>query len=233
MFHFKQFSIKQDLCAMKVGTDGVLLGAWVVSKGENLLDIGSGTGLLALMLAQRNKKAVIDAIDIDEGAYLQTLENIKESKGNWEDRINAIHTSLQEFRSKKKYDLIFTNPPYFINSFKAPDSSRKKARHNDTLSFKDLIGSVKRLLKDDGCFGLILPINEAVLFVATAKQDKLYLNRKCWVSPNVNKSPKRVLMEFSFQEKNVVEEWLTIEVEKRHHYTKEYINLTQEFYLKF
>ncbi len=230
-FQFKQFTVQQDICAMKVGTDGVLLGAWVTAKEGTILDLGSGTGLIALMLAQRSKTATIDAIDMEESAYLQTIQNINESL--WKNRMNVFHTSVQKFIPDKKYDLMVCNPPYFINSTKAPEQQRTTARHNDTLSHVELINAVKRLLDKEGLFALILPTLEAELFIEEALQNEIYLTRKCTIKPNPNKASKRVLMEFSFLKNSVKHEGLTIETEKRHQYTKEYINLTRDFYLNF
>ena len=230
-FQFKQFTIAQDMCAMKVGTDSVLLGAWLTPKEGSLLDIGSGTGLLSLMMVQRTQDAIIDAIDIDESAYIQTLKNIEESP--WGNRITAFHSSIQSFETDKKYDLIFTNPPYFIDSSQSPNSSRNIARHNNELPFKDLLKWVKHLLKKEGIFALILPINEAEIFINEANQNGFYLSRKCSVKPNLNKPAKRILMEFTLYIQPVIEEEIIIEIEKRHQYTKEYINLTQDFYLNF
>jgi len=232
MFQFKQFNIQQDLCAMKVGTDGVLLGAWATAKGKTVLDIGSGTGVISLMLAQRNLACIIDSIDIDKGAYLQTTQNANASP--WVKRIKTHHTPLQNFKPKQQYDLIVTNPPYFIDSTKAPDSSRNIARHTDSLSFTDLIIGVKRLLNPTGIFAMILPIKEAHLFIEQAHSNGLYLVRKCSVQPNSVKEVKRVLMEFScFESDQLKEEVLIIETEERHVYTKAYMELTKDFYLKF
>jgi len=216
---------------MKVGTDGVLLGAWSKTTESNILDIGTGTGLIALMLAQHTENALIDAIEIDKLASEEAQKNFDNSV--WKERLISINSPLQEFHPQKKYDLIISNPPFFINATKAPETNRNNARHTDTLSFDELIDSVKRLLAETGIFSLILPINEANHFIELVLQSKFYLNRKCLVKPNPSKSAKRILMEFSFSEKEIVEEELTIETEKRHEYTKEYISLTKDFYLKF
>ena len=228
-FQFKQFSIYQDKCAMKVGTDGVLLGAWAKPIEGDLLDVGCGTGLIALMMAQRVGDAKIDAIDIDEHSYQQTLGNVANSK--WKDKIDVFHTDLQSFNPNTKYNHIFSNPPYFIQSYKALDKARNTARHTDSLSFEDLIVNVVRLLDKDGIFSLILPVVEAQKLTTIALGNGLFLNRKCDVKPNKMKPVKRILMEFSFNSVEVVSEELTIETDKRHQYTKEYISLTQDFYL--
>ena len=230
-FQFKKFSIQQNNTAMKVGTDGVLLGAWTTISEDNILDIGTGTGLIAIILAQRSKTAFIDAVEIEKEAYNQTKENIKNC--NWSNRISAHNTSIQNFKSTTKYDLIISNPPFFLASTKAPNEERNTARHTDSLSFDDLIASVIRLLNSEGIFSLILPINEAGLFINIATTQHLFLNKKCVIKPNPTKPAKRVLMEFSFSKTDIVSEELTIETATRHQYTKEYISLTQDFYLKF
>jgi tRNA1Val (adenine37-N6)-methyltransferase len=230
-FKFKQFTIKQNLCAMKVGTDGVLLGAWSSTPSGNVLDVGSGSGLISLMIAQRNTNAEVDAIDIDESAYLQTVENIKRSK--WNSRIKAYQSSFQLFSSNKKYELIISNPPFFINATKSTNNAKNLARHTDELPFTDFIDKVKKLLAKEGILSLILPVQESLFFTDIALKNNLYLNRKCWVKPNYEKEVKRVLLEFSFAESELITETLVIETEKRHHYTEEYRNLTQDFYLKF
>jgi tRNA1Val (adenine37-N6)-methyltransferase len=230
-FQFKQFSIAQQHTAMKVGTDGVLLGAWSKTLEGNILDIGTGTGLIALMLAQRTKTALIDAIEMDAIASEEAQENFKNSK--WKTRLKVIHSTIQNYHPTKKYDVIVSNPPFFINSTKAPNNLRNNARHTDELSFIELIVSVKRLLSTSGIFSLILPTEEANQFISLANQNGLFLTRRCLVKPNPTKASKRVIMEFSFTETNILEETLTIETENRHEYTKEYITLTKDFYLKF
>ena len=216
---------------MKVGTDGVLLGAWAKIGTGNILDIGTGTGLIALMLAQRTTSAKIDAIEIEPKAYQEASENFNSS--NWSNRVKAHLSFIQNFIPTKKYDYIISNPPFFIDSTKALKSDRSNARHTDTLSFSDLIDSVVRLLNPDGIFSLILPITETEQFIELAEERDLFLKRQCVVKPNTNKSPRRILMEFSFYKTNLITEELTIETETRHQYTKEYISLTKDFYLNF
>ncbi len=230
-FQFKQFTIQQNYAAMKVGTDSVLLGSWTSVKEGNALDIGSGTGLIALMLAQRTETMLIDAVEIDVGAYTQTIGNIKNS--NWSDRIAMHNNSIQNYQPNKQYDIIVTNPPFFIDSTRAANSEKNTARHTDELPFDDLIHAVKRLLKPDGIFSLILPITESKVFIELAEASSIYLNKVCIVYPNSNKPAKRKMMEFSFLKTTILKEKLTIETETRHQYTKEYISLTKDFYLKF
>ncbi|MGE0561281.1 MAG: tRNA1(Val) (adenine(37)-N6)-methyltransferase [Flavobacteriales bacterium] len=231
VFQFKHFAIKQDICAMKVGTDGVLLGAWTKTPNGNVLDIGCGSGLISLMMVQRNANTQIDAIDVDQNAFLQITENIANS--NWSGSIKPYHTSLQNFKSDKKYQLIVSNPPFFVNSSKSGNKAKNLARHTDQLSFNDLLSYVSKLLQKDGIFSVVLPVTEEVGFCKIAAMHKLFLNRICYVKPNLDKEPKRILMEFSLTSTPVITEFLTIETEKRHHYTEEYRNLTKDFYLNF
>jgi tRNA1Val (adenine37-N6)-methyltransferase len=233
-FVFKQFIIQQDKCPMKVGTDAVLLGAWInAGKARKILDIGTGTGILSLMLAQKSN-AEIDAIDIDKMAIEQALENVNLCK--WKSNINVIHSSLQEFYStnKNKYDLIVSNPPYFIDSYKSPAEGRTLARHNDFLPFQDLIQGVCNLLSSDGSFYVILPTREASLFCSLAEKNKLNLSSLLRVkTKSENDNEKRHLMKFEFNPSNFIEKTICIEKEGRHNYHEDYIELTKEYYINF
>lgn len=233
-FTFKRFTVRQDKCAMKVGTDGVLLGAWAGGRDilvSNVLDVGTGTGVVALMLAQRFPGARIDAIDIDVCAVSQATENFAQSE--WIERICAVHSSVQDFRPDRKYDLIVSNPPYFIDSMKA-DAKRTLARHTDTLSYADLVDGVVRLLGNDGSFAVIFPYVESNIFIIEAAKKGLYVNRRMDVAGAPGKPVKRVLLEFSFNRVvDVPVENLIIESGGRHCYTEKYRELTKDFYLKF
>ncbi len=232
-FKFKQFAVYQDQCAMKVGTDGVLLGAWVdCEKAKSILDIGTGTGLISLMLAQRSS-AFIDAVEIDQQACDQAKENVKKSL--WKDRIEILHSSFQEYykSTNKKYDLIVSNPPYFQNSLLAPDKKRTDARHNSNLQLEDLMSGSLKLLNDDGILGVILPYLEGNMFILKASEFGLYCVRQTKVLPNPGKQPKRLLLEFSRNKKPLIEQELIIELNKRHEYSEAYKNLTKDFYLAF
>lgn len=233
-FIFKQFTIFQHKGAHKVGTDAVLLGAWAqVEKSKNILDIGTGTGIIALMMAQKSQ-ARIDAIDIEQSSYEQALDNVSHSR--WHDRIGVHHTSLQDFarQNPKKYDVVITNPPYFVDSYKAPDEERSHARHNDTLPFQDLILGVKQLLSTEGKFYIILPTREAHDFKMLAEKKGLYLVKRLRVKTKlVNDIEKRHLMQFSFQSQPLADQTLSIEKEGHHDYTDEYKLLTGDFYLHF
>ncbi|PKP39542.1 MAG: tRNA (adenine-N(6)-)-methyltransferase [Bacteroidetes bacterium HGW-Bacteroidetes-15] len=182
------------------------------------------------MLAQRIQNTTIDAIDIEENAFLEAQLNVKNSC--FKNKINIQQSSFQHFFPSKKYDVIISNPPFFANSYKSIYNERTTARHTNQLTFDDLIDNTLRLLKFDGTFALILPCNEAAIFIEKATKKELYLTRKCSVKPNLEKPTKRLLLEFSKQSKNhIIEENLVIETNKRHCYTDEYIKLTEAFYL--
>lgn len=229
MFQFKQFTIHQDRTPMKVGTDGVLLGAWAeLEHAENILDIGTGTGLIALMSAQRNSSARIDAIEIERDACMQARENVAASP--WSDRIEIIQSSLQDFKPEKRYDSIVCNPPFFINSTLTPDNGRTLARHCNSLPHTDLIDHAVQLLTPGGTFNVILPVNEAKELIAYAQMHQLYPRHITRVHPTPTKPPKRYLILFSTDTATATEDDLVIEL-SRHQYSQEYIGLTREFYL--
>ena len=232
-FRFKKFTVYHDKCAMKVGTDAVLLGAWAdTSFCRNILDIGTGTGIIALMLAQRSQ-ATVEAIDIDKEACVQATENVAASP--YTERIKVVHASCADFAAsnqQKRYDLIVSNPPYFINSLKGPDNKRTVARHTDTLLLSDLIREAQTLLSPSGRIALVLPYEQLEEVKALASANHLYICRHTDVIPTPGAAPKRLLVELSATEENIKNrDTLTIE-EARHQYTPEYIALTKEFYLK-
>ena len=229
MFSFKQFTIHQDACAMKVGTDGVLLGALAdVTAATHLLDIGTGTGLVALMLAQRNPSMSIDAIEIDSKAAKQAAENVAQSP--WP-QIRVHCTALQTYTANQPYNLIVSNPPYFVNSLKAPKAERTTARHTDSLSFNELVAGVDRLLSPSGKFWVILPADEQTNFCQLAQEKGLYPYRLIHVHPRAEKPAKRIVMGFSRTQITAQQEHLTIEKEQRHQYTDAFAQLTAPFYL--
>ncbi|MDR1197647.1 MAG: methyltransferase [Prevotellaceae bacterium] len=233
-FTFKQFVIEQDKAAMKVGIDGVMLGAWVdVANAADILDVGTGTGLIAIMMAQRNGIAHIDAVEIDCQAYEQAAENVNSCK--WKERINVIHEKFQTFAltAQKRYDLIVSNPPYFIASLQSPEMQRTVARHSALLSQDDLIDGIGKLLADTGKFAAIFPYIEANIFIAKAAVQNLFCNKKTNIKPNPDKPVKRIMLEFSRTKQNLAENTVCIETGKRHDYTDEYKTLTKDFYLKF
>lgn len=217
---------------MKVGIDGVLLGCWAnVDNTQHILDIGTGTGLIALMLAQRSN-ASIDAIDIDEDAVIQAAGNIKNSP--WPDRINVQYLSLQNLAETagKEYDLIVSNPPYFVNSLKSPDLKRQIARHTDMLTHEEIILAAKKLLAPTGRLCLVLPVFEGLMCMLSAKKNELYCTKAIKVLPTPDSLPKRVLLEFSKEYSECSESDLTIENGKRHQYSPEFAELAKDFYLK-
>ena len=232
-FKFKQFAIQQDRCAMKIGTDGVLLGAWTSLKKnpETILDIGAGTGLIALMLAQRSGAETIDALEIDGEAYEQCVGNFEASP--WGDRLFCYHAGLDEFLDdiEDQYDLIVSNPPFYSEEVSSGNNARDIARQNLSLPFKELIGGVSKLLSPNGVFSTIIPYKEEVQFINLAEQKGLYPEHLTRVKGNPSSEIKRSLLQFSFNKKEVLTDELIIEIE-RHQYTPEYIALTKEFYLK-
>lgn len=231
MFQFKQFTIRQDRTAMKVGTDGVLLGAWAnVQRAQSILDIGTGTGLIALMAAQRNTHARIEAIEIEPNAFQQAKENSAASP--WANRINITNVALQNYYPPITFDCIICNPPFFTQSTSSPDQCRNLARHNDTLPYNELILHVCRLLQPDGQFHVILPATDAEKFIAQALFSGLYPLHITKIYPTPNKAAKRILIQFAPQYHQCTEDCLTLEV-THHQYTKEYMTLTKDFYLNF
>lgn len=232
-FKFKNFIINQDRCAMKIGTDGVLLGAWtsLEKNPSSILDIGSGTGVIALMLAQRSLSETVDAIEIDEKAYEQCVENFEAS--DWADRLFCYHAGLDEFvdEIEEKYDLIVSNPPFYSENVPSGNTSRDIARQSTSLPFDKLLKGVSKLLEEFGTFSTIIPFKEEESFIALGSQNGLFPKRITRVKGSPSSEIKRSLIEFSFEQKEVIAEELVIE-KQRHEYTKEYVNLTKDFYLK-
>lgn len=232
-FRFKHFEIHQQKSAMKVGTDAVLLGAWADFSGaKRILDIGTGTGLIALMSAQRNVEAMIDAVEIDAGAFEEATHNFDIS--TWANRLQAYHQSIQAFaaNSPSKYDVIVTNPPYFVNSTKSQNTSKAQVRHTDSLSFDELLTAAIHLLRPDGRLNLILPKTEGEQFYHLAKANQLHCTKKVAVRGLASKPVERLLMEFSKEERQQIEaEFIIQKSSKRHDYTDAYVKLTKDFYL--
>lgn len=234
MFSFKKFSIEQDRCAMKVGTDGVLLGAWTPLENNpfSILDIGTGTGIIALMLAQRSHAEQIDALEIDEDTYEQATDNFENSP--WNDRLFCFHAALEEFveEPEDEYDIIVSNPPFFSEDYKSDNSQRNLARFQDAMPFEDLIEAAALLLSENGIFAVIIPFKEEEKFLALADEYELYPLKITRVKGTPTSEIKRSLLAFSRNENSEfpIDE-LIIET-ARHQYTPEYIELTKDFYLK-
>lgn len=233
-FDFKKFSIKQDKCAMKVGTDAVLLGAWIIPNGsKNILDIGTGTGVISLMLAQKSSANIL-AVEIDKQSTEQAKLNVSQS--NYFSQIQVENVSIQDLaqKSEKKFDLIVTNPPYFIDSYKSIELNRTIARHSDSLPFEELIDSVIKLLDVKGKFCLILPKNEAGIFRKMAEIKGLYLSKLLRIRTKPDKeSEKRHLMQFEFKETEFSESTLVLEENESRNYTQAYKEFTRDYYLNF
>jgi len=232
-FQFKEFSIEQDRCAMKIGTDGVLLGAWTsVQDAYSILDIGAGTGILALMLAQRSNAEQIDALEIDEDAYEQCVDNFENS--SWADRLFCYHVALDEFVEEmedEKYDLIISNPPFYTEDYKSDDTARNMARFADSLPFEELINFASELLSDEGSFAVIIPFSEEKYFLKLSEKVNLFPNRITRVRGTENTPLKRSLLQLSFTEKPFSSNELILEV-SRHEYTQDYQKMVAPFYLK-
>jgi tRNA1Val (adenine37-N6)-methyltransferase len=231
-FSFKQFTIHQDKSAFKVGTDGVLLGAFADIAGvKRILEIGAGTGLIAIMLAQRCEAEIV-AIEPDYESYIQACDNVRLCK--WSSRIKVEHTDLQNYYpDEEKFDLIVTNPPYFTDSLKNPDPRKSAARHNDSLTSEELLVGVSRLFDNDGHLQLIMPYVEGTVFIAEAQKYGFYCNNILKIKPLPTAEIRRLILSFSRERLKVTEKFLTIEHGRRHEFTEEYINLTKDFYLKF
>ncbi|MBS0010296.1 MAG: methyltransferase [Bacteroidales bacterium] len=229
-FDFKQFRVYQDKSPFKVGTDSVLLGAWTdISHAEHILDIGTGTGLLALMLAQRTEVS-ITALEPDSSSFMQAQENIDISP--WESRITVINKRVQDFNPGLTFDLIVSNPPYFRQSLVNNDQHLAKARHDLDLTGTDLLTAARRLIAPGGAFCLVLPYTEASIFIAEAADYDLYCNKILKVKPLPSAPVKRMLMEFGAEKKELHQSFLTIE-RARHKYTGDYKKLTRDFYPAF
>ena len=232
-FQFKQFSVKQDKSAMKIGTDSILLGSWtnINHKPNTVLDIGAGTGILSLMMAQGSTNSnIIDAVEINENAYEQCVENFEDSQ--WADRLFCYHASLEEFANEinDTYDLIICNPPFYSENSKIENTERSLARFQAFMPFEVLIKSVVKLLSKKGSFNLILPQSESEKFITLAKDNYMYINKITYVKGTPNTKIKRCLMSFSFLKSPIQKNTIIIEI-SRHNYTEEYKKMTQDFYL--
>ncbi len=231
-FTFKQFTINQDRCAMKVCTDACILGASTEVENVNrILDIGTGTGLLSLMLAQRTN-AQIDAVEIDEDAYQQAFMNVKVSE--FAEKIEVHHQRIQDFESTENYDLIISNPPFYQQSLKSSDAKANKALHAVELSFDDLIDSVLRLLSIDGKFVVLLPPFEIEKLIRIAQKKGLYLSKKMSIRHDESKPVFRVIATFLTKKiYDLEEKSLTIHNEDGKTYSNEFRDLLKDYYLIF
>ena len=236
VFQFKEFEVKHARSAMKIGTDAVLLGAWATGNHpvNSILDIGAGTGILALQLAQRFSAETIDAVELDPDAFEECVENFENSP--WSDRLYCYHASFTEFYSEieEKYDLIVSNPPFFTEPPKLEISnvSREKARFQEHLGFEELLQGVSVLLSEKGEFSVVLPFSEQEKFISIANKYQLYISEILNVRGQPTSPIKRTMLKFRRNEtQNISTKELTIE-HSRHDYTQDYIDLVKDFYLK-
>ena len=233
-FQFKQFTVNQDRCAMKIGTDGVLLGAWcpIENNPFSILDIGAGTGILSLMLAQRCNAEQIDAVEIDEDAFEQCVDNFENSP--WGDRLFCYHAGLDEFVEEpdEEYDLILSNPPFYSENYKSDNSQRDLARFQDALPFEDLIEAADLLLSENGIFAVIIPFKEEKKIIDLCAEVELFPIKVTRVKGTPTTEIKRSLLAFKRYELSTLTSDELIVETSRHEYTLEYIELTKAFYLK-
>ena len=232
MFRFKQFEIDDSLSAMKIGTDGVLIGAWARVEGcRSILDVGTGTGLIALMTAERNAEACVTAIDIDAHAAKEAERNVLRSP--WHERIAVLHADVRSFAPERKFDHIISNPPYFNDALRSLDAVRSIARHTDTLGYEELISAAERMLVAGGRLSVVLPTDGAKLFRRVAF-GRLWLSRQMDVVTREGEEPKRTLMEFVLADEPLMPRCDSLTIHLRDgSYSVEYRKLTAEFYLAF
>jgi tRNA1Val (adenine37-N6)-methyltransferase len=231
-FKFKQFTINQDKCAMKVCTDACLFGAFVANTFEDkplfdILDIGAGTGLLSLMLAQKNN-AAIDAVEIEAGAYEQAKQNILQSP--WKEKINILNAGIADFYPNHKYDLIISNPPFFEDDLPSTDKKKNAAKHNTTLTLQELLHNIDRLLNEAGSFAVLLPHHRVDYFIKKSEAKGFYLSNKLLVKQTSTHHFFRGILIFSRKESNIITAEITIK-NAAANYTGEFINLLKDYYL--
>lgn len=235
MFRYKQFTIEDANSAMKVGTDGTLLGCWVnISEAKKMLDVGCGSGVLAAICAQKNDQLFITGIDVESGAIFDAKSNVSKLPDLWRMRINILHARLQDFKPEEKFDLIISNPPFFENSQISPDDARNFARHTNSLHYREVLTFASCYLEGKGKINLILPYQNGLEAIEVAKGLSFYPSRVCTVYPVPHKPPHRLLIELSRTDEGCEETELIIETGvKRHDYTREYQELGKDFYLYF
>ena len=226
MFHFKHFSIRHDRCAVKVGTDGLLLGGWTdFASAKRILDIGTGSGVLALIAAQRNSTAMVDAVELDDAAAGQAAENFAASP--WKDRLRAHRMDVRRMKATEPFDLIISNPPFFSGEMGSPDQRTGLAKHGAELTFNELIDAIGKLLAPDGRASLIVPNNREQELVAEADRIGLRPSRRCVVHYLAGRPPKRVMLELRKNAVDRTEEEIVV-ADERGVVTAQYGNLIQD-----
>ncbi len=235
-FQFKQFTVHQDKCAMKVCTDACLFGAWVASKigneitgVNNVLDIGAGTGLLSLMIAQKTNNVTIDAVEIEKNAVAQARENFNATSLN--NRIKVIEADIKTLKLSSKYDLVISNPPFFENDLKSPDNAKNLAHHSDDLSLLELISIAKKILAPKGKFAILLPFRRAAGFEKQSTDAGFFIEQKTLVRQTENHAPFRIMYLLGMIELKIKTDYMSIK--QKEQYTPEFITLLKEFYLYF
>ncbi len=232
-FAFKQFCIEQENTAMKVSTDGILLGAWVNLSGvKSLLDVGAGTGLLSLMCKQRAECLFVTAVEIESGAFQDSSLNIQNSP--WQGGISLHQSAIQDFQTETKFDLVISNPPYFNDSLKGPSAARNLARHTDSLSFSALLNEFKRLSHSKSRLAVVLPYKEGLEFIALAQPQGLHIVRKCEVKTTERKAASRLLLEFEYATNSglIEAENTVLCIHENGQYSEDFTALCRDFYLK-
>lgn len=236
-FRFKQFTVEQENCAMKVCTDACLFGAWVANiiarsaqEASRILDIGAGTGLLSLMIAQKNNTAMIDAVEIDNAAVIQADANFQATL--WKERLNIYHASIQQFNQSvnKQYDFIICNPPFFENDLKSADAKRNFALHSETLRLDELLEGIKIKLKEDGSFAVLLPFHRTKYFEEQCALNKFYLLEKVMVKQTLQHTYFRSMLYFSRKQNVAVEKVISIK-DEGNEYSAEFVELLKDYYL--
>ena len=231
-FHFKQFKLNQEFAAMKIGADGILLGAWANCQDyKHIIDVGTGTGVIALMLAQKNINAKIDAVEIDHNAIKDAKRNFETSP--WKKRLTLIHENFSKWNNKRKYDLIISNPPFFKNSLKPNDYSRAIAKHVESLNSKSLSKFASNQLSSNGKLCLIAPFDQLNETKIHFLENHFHFSKVCLVKPKPYKEPHRVLLEFKREKTEPSVHTIVIENDNRHEYSDDYKKLTREFYTIF
>jgi ribosomal protein L11 methyltransferase (prmA) len=232
MFHFKEFSIIQEVSSMKVGTDSVILGAWTPAyEPQRILDIGAGTGILSLMMAQRFPQALIHSIEIDPETAEECKQNITLSP--WKERISVFQMDIRNFSASNSYDLILSNPPFFSEDTHSPNQKRSLARASHSLPFAQLLNCVNKFLSPQGNFSVVIPYKEETSFLQEATYYSLYPLQKLYLKGTPSSPIKRSFLLLSHQQVTQILIKLLIVEKERHQYTEEYQELTKNFYLKF